>query len=87
MSVALVSLIQVNKDERESHEKDEGERLQAQQRDEIEKLAAKEKAKRSAVLIEWERTCSPPQSEEVCFVYTLTSNNGLDVHVLYHSCS
>ena len=68
MSVALVSLIQVNKDERESREKAERERLEAQQRDEIEKLAAEEKGKRSAVLIEWERTCSPPQSEEVCLL-------------------
>ena len=25
-------------------------------------------AKRSAVLIEWGRTCSPPQSEEVCLL-------------------
>ena len=68
MSVALVSLIQVNKDERESREKAETERLQVQQRYEIEKLAAKEKAKRSAVLIEWKRTCSPPQGEEVCLL-------------------
>ena len=61
MSVALVSLIQ-------AREKAERERLQAQRRDEIEKLVAEEKAKRSAVLIEWERTCSPPQSEEVCLL-------------------
>ena len=77
MSVALVSLIQVNKDERESREKAERERLYTQWRDGIDKLAVERKAKRSAVLIEWERTCSPPQSEEVCLllVYfsTLTS--------------
>ena len=74
MSVALVCLIQVNKDERESREKAERERLQAQQRDEIEKMAvAEEEAKRSVVLIEWERTCSPPQSEEVCLLVCLYS--------------
>ena len=33
-------------------------KYKAQQRDD----------KRSAVLIEWERTCSPPQSEEVCLL-------------------
>ena len=31
-----------------------------------EKLAAKKRARRYALLIEWEKTCSPPKDEEVC---------------------
>ena len=64
----LVSLVQANKDARESHEKAQRKRFQAQQREEIGRLVAEEKAKRSAVLIEWERTYSPPQWEEVCLL-------------------
>ena len=35
-------------------------------REEWEQLAAEEEVRRSAVLTEWERTCSPPQNKEVC---------------------
>ena len=35
-------------------------------REEWEWLAAEEEVRRSAVLIEWERTCSLPQNKEVC---------------------
>ena len=67
-----VSLIQANKEECESREeaerRAESERLQAEQRDERVRLAVEEEVQRSAVLTEWERTCSPPQSEEVCLL-------------------
>ena len=46
--------MQASKDERMSQEKAERERL-----------AVEKKARRSAVLTEWERTCSPFQNEEV----------------------
>ena len=51
--------LQVNTEECESLKK-------AERRAERERLVAEQKAKRSAVLTEWERTWSPPQSEEVC---------------------
>ena len=35
-------------------------------REEWERLAAEEEVRRSAVLTEWERTCSLPQNKEVC---------------------
>ena len=57
----LVSLIQASKEERESREKAKRERLLAQWIDKMKRLAAK----KDAVLIEWERTFLPPQSEEV----------------------
>ena len=53
----FVSLMQANKNERESHEEAERERL-----------ATEEEARRSAVLTEWERICSPPQNIEVCLL-------------------
>ena len=70
-----VSLIQTNKEECESREEAEriaeSERLQAKQRDERVRLAVEEEVRRSAVLTEWERTWSPPQSEEVCLLLLL----------------
>ena len=30
------------------------------------RLAAEEEVRRSAMVTEWERTCSPPQNKEVC---------------------
>ena len=54
-SHSLAANLQVNKEECESRKKVERERLVAEQ-----------KSRRSAVLTEWERTWSPPQSEEVC---------------------
>ena len=67
-----VSLIQANKEECESREEAEriaeSERLQAKQRDERVRLAVEEEVRRSAMLTEWERTLSPPQSEEVCLL-------------------
>ena len=64
----FVSLMQANKDECESQEKAERERLLDQRREERERLAIEEEARRSVVLTEWERTCLPPQSEEVCLI-------------------
>ena len=52
-------MLQTHKEERESGEEAERERL-----------AAEKEARRSAVLTEWERTCSPPQSEQVCLPLT-----------------
>ena len=67
-----VSLIQANKEERESMEeaerRAESERLQAEQRNERVRLAVEEEVRRTTVLTEWERTWSPPQSEEVCLL-------------------
>ena len=86
MSVALVSLIQVNKDERKSHEKAERKRLEAQLRDDIEKMPA-ELEKASGVCCKWERTCSLPQSEEVCLLVLFILLIVVLMFILYHSCS
>ena len=51
-------MLQTNKDKRKSREKAKRERL-----------AAEKEARRSAVLTEWERTCSPPQSEQVLLTF------------------
>ena len=67
-----VSLIQANKEECESREEAESERLKAKQRDERVRLAVEEEVRRSAVLTEWERTWLPPQSEEVCLLKLLS---------------
>ena len=54
-------MLQTNRKENESREEAEWEA-------ERERLAAERKDRRSAVLTEWERTCSPPQSEQVCLL-------------------
>ena len=53
----MVFLLQANREEQTS--------------DEREPLAADREVRRSAVLSEWERTCTPPQSEEVCLHFYL----------------
>ena len=69
-----VSLIQANKEECESREEAESERLKAKQR--------------SAVLTEWERTLLPPQSEEVMFATVIINfiQTCLSYTFSYNSC-
>ena len=42
-------------------------------------MAAEEEVRRSAVLTEWERTCSPPQNKEVCWSYAY-------IHLCTYKC-
>ena len=85
-----VSLIQANKEECESREeaerRAESERLRAKQRDERVRLAVEEEVRRSAVLTEWERTWSPPQSEEVCLLLLPFFSTCLSYTISYNSC-
>ena len=60
-------MLQTNKEKLKSRKEAEREaEREAKSVAERERLAAEEEAVRSAVLTKWERTGSPPQSEQVC---------------------